>query len=205
MVSRVSQKMRGTPHRSKKPMILFGVEGNNKTEKQYFMQCGRMQDKFIIRWARGNETDPVGIVTNIKNEIQKIEFQQNDKAFAIFDVDMNTSKVPVIQQARELAKKQNIELILSNPCFEVWFVLHFEESMAPYDSNSKVIDRLKQYVHDYEKSADIFSKIRENMLEAVSRAENLRVYHDQNGTISLSDQNPMTEVDRVVKLLVVTS
>ena len=40
-----------------------------------------------------------------------------------------------------------------------------------------------------------------NMEKAISRAEQLRRYHEDNNTLKLSERNPITDVDRLVKLL----
>ena len=91
-------------------------------------------------------------------------------------------------------------MILSNPCFEVWFVLHFDESTASYNSSKDVINKLRTYITCYEKNKNLFENLQESMNTALSRAEKLRAYHKKNGTI-LSAQNPMTDVDELVRVL----
>ena len=39
-----------------------------------------------------------------------------------------------IQQVIDHAEAQDIKVILSNLCFEVWFVLRSKDSGSPYDS-----------------------------------------------------------------------
>lgn len=201
MVKRSAQKQRGRNERSTKRFILIGTEGKNKTEIGYFNQFNRIQKNFRVRFSSGNSTDSMGIVADIKRTRAKLKFHAGDLAFAVFDADLWGTRGKQIQQAINYAEKQEIKVILSNPCFEVWFVLHFEDGRAPYDSSDKVIDKLKQYVPDYEKSRDMFEVLHGNMEKAISRAEQLRRYHEDNDTVKLSEQNPMTDVDRLVKLL----
>lgn len=156
MVKRSAQKQRGRNERSTKRFILIGTEGKNKTEIGYFNQFNRIQKNFRVRFSSGNSTDSMGIVEDIKRSKDGLDFRADDLAFAVFDADLWGTRGKQIQQAINYAEKQEIKVILSNPCFEVWFVLHFEDGRAPYDSSDKVIDKLKQYVPDYEKSRDMF-------------------------------------------------
>jgi len=202
MVRRSAQRQRGKRTRSVKRIVLIGTEGKNRTEESYFKNFNQIQNQFIVKFSSGNSTDAMGIVEDIRtSRDNKGNFQHDDLAFAVFDADLWRTQGNQIQEALHYAKRQNIEVILSNPCFEVWFVLHFEDGRAPYDSSDQVIDRLKQNVPDYEKSKDMFDILRGNMEKAISRAEQLRRYHEDNNTLKPSEQNPMTDVDRLVKLL----
>ncbi len=201
MVTHSFQKKRGVMNRQQKSLILFGLEGKNKTEKNYFSNFQQIRGKFIIRWASGNATDPVGIVENIKRDILKKSLKEGDRAFAVFDMDIDPLKEAAVEKARNLAKGQNIELITSNPCFEVWFVLHFEDSTASYNSSKDVINKLRTYITGYKKSDDVFEVLQGRMKDAILRAKKLRAYHKDNKTCKLSEQNPVTGVDQVVELL----
>ena len=112
-----------------------------------------------------------------------MDFRAYDLAFDVLDGDVWGKRGKKIQQEINYAEKQEIKVILANHCFKVWFVLHFEDGRAPYDSSDKVIDKLKQYVPDYEKSRDMFEVLQGNMEKAISRAEQLRRYHEDNDTV----------------------
>lgn len=201
MVKHSAQKQRGKTHRTTKRIILIGTEGANKTERLYFQNFNRTQKTFSIQFATGNATNPVGIVADTKKCRDKMDFQCGDRAYAVFDADLWGTQANQIQQAKNDAKKENIEVILSNPCFEVWFVLHFDASTAPYNSSADVITKLKKYIPDYEKSKDIFGDLQCSRQTALFNAGNLRSYHQGNGTTKQSNWNPMTDVDQLVTLL----
>lgn len=57
---------------------------------------------------------------------QGIEF---DDIWCVFDVDQH----PNLGQAINEAKQSGIGVALSNPCFELWLILHHEEQTAPVD------------------------------------------------------------------------
>lgn len=200
MVRRAVQKSRGQNRHQRKCIILIGAEGTNKTERIYFRNFNRIQQKYHVQIATGNATNPVGIVADIKKNRDKMDFQNDDLAFAVFDADLWQPQSVQIQKAMCDAGQAGIKVILSNPCFEVWFVLHFDESTASYNSSKDVINKLRTYITCYEKNKNLFENLQESMNTALSRAEKLRAYHKKNGTI-LSAQNPMTDVDELVRVL----
>lgn len=79
-------------------------------------------------------------------------------------------------------------------------MLHFDGSTASYNSSKDVINKLRTYITYYEKSKNLFENLQGSINIALSRAKKLRVYHKTNGTI-LSAQNPMTDVDELVRVL----
>lgn len=205
MVNRKEQKKRGVPKYKRRKLILIGVEGDNKTEKQYFNHFNRLQGKYSIRFANGNETDPINIVENIKKAILKAggdSFGNGDYAFAVFDTDVAPEKEQAIAKAKQIAKGTGIKLVLSNPCFEVWFVLHFECSSAAYPTSDHVIKKLRTFISNYEKNEDVYNLLENNIESAIEGAEYLRKTHINCGNKKIIDQNPMTDVDVIIKKLI---
>ena len=200
MVKPSPQKQRGKTTRLTKRVMLIGTEGKNKTETRYFNHFNQIQKEFRVQFSFGNSTDAVGIVEDIKNSQSALNFRSGDLAFAVFDADLWRTQGNRIQEAIDYAKEQKIKVVLSNPCFEVWFVLHFEDSKAPYDSSAGVIKKLKRYISGYEKKMDVFEVLWGKERTAIKHAEGLRTYHEDNRT-KPSERNPMTDVDQVVKKL----
>src|SRR3546814_2092815 len=58
-------------------------------------------------------------------------------------------------------KGQQFELAISNPCFEVWVLLHFERSARPFANCQEVIRSLKQ--HRPERSEEHTSELQSLM------------------------------------------
>ena len=73
-------------------MVAF--EGKNKTENNYFSNY-RLRDKdYIIKLVPGNETDPINLVnkTIIKVKELGLNLEENDRAYCIFDTDLDERK-----------------------------------------------------------------------------------------------------------------
>lgn len=53
----------------------------------------------------------------------------HDEVWCVFDVDVH----PHLAEAIEMATRNGINLAISNPCIELWFLLHFIEQTAYID------------------------------------------------------------------------
>ncbi len=197
-------RRRNINSRKSKKVILVAFEGKNKTENNYFSNY-RLRDKdYIIKLVPGNETDPINLVnkTIIKVKELGLNLEENDRAYCIFDTDLDERKNMQIIKARKLAKKYHIIMITSNPCIELWFLLHFEYTTA-WLSNNDVINKLKKYYPKYEKNINIFPEIKDKVFEAIKNAKKLESFQlDNNKIIGMVDANPSTEMYKIVEELI---
>ena len=190
--------------RKRKNKILIAVEGTNKTEKIYFSNFDDGKKTYTITIAKGNDTDPLGMIKLLSKEMDKrdIDLSNGDIAFCVFDTDINPKKNKIIKDAINLAKEKGIRIITSTPCVELWFLLHFEYTTARLSNNS-VMKRLKKYLPKYEKNINIFSDIKDKVYEAIERAKRLESFQLQNNkTIGMVEANPSTEMYKIVEELI---
>lgn len=191
--------------RSRKPkrVILIAFEGINKTEKKYLKSFESRDSDYKILIVPGNETDPVNLVKKTIDKIktEALNLNEDDKAYCVFDADMNPNKNAQIGEARKLAERHKIEIIVSSPCVEIWFLLHYEYTTRTMTSD-EVIKRLKKHYPQYEKNADIYKEINDQTHEAIKRAHKLRKYHLANGEkIQTVEANPYTEIPKILENL----
>ncbi len=189
--------------RKQKSKILIAAEGKNKTEKTYFSNFEDGKKSYNITYARGNNTDPLKLVKMLIKEIDelKLDLQDDDVAYCIFDTDVDPNKNKIIEEAIQLARKNNIKIITSSPCFELWFLLHYDYTTANMDSE-EVIKRLKEYYPKYEKNINIYPDIIKEIDLAIDRAKKLEKYQtDNNRRIGTVEANPNTEVYKIVEYL----
>lgn len=189
--------------RKQKSKILIAAEGKNKTEKTCFSNFENGKKSYNITYARGNNTDPLKLVKMLIKEIDelKLDLQDDDVAYCIFDTDVDPNKNKIIEEAIQLARKNNIKIITSSPCFELWFLLHYDYTTANMDSE-EVIKRLKEYYPKYEKNINIYPDIIKEIDLAIDRAKKLEKYQtDNNRRIGTVEANPNTEVYKIVEYL----
>ena len=169
-MGRINKDRVGKP-RNKKNKIIIAVEGKNKTEKIYFDNFDDGKKNYSITIARGNDTDPIKLVRNLEKEMRKreISLKNGDKVFCVFDVDIDYKKNKVIEEAKEFASKNGIQIITSTPCIELWFLLHYDYTTAPL-TNNEVMKRLKKYYPKYEKNINIYMDINSKTSKAIENA-----------------------------------
>lgn len=190
--------------RKQKSKILIAAEGKNKTEKTYFSNFEDGKKSYSITYARGNNTDPLKLVKMLIKEIDnlKLDLLEDDVAYCIFDTDIDPNKNKIIEEAIQLANKNNIKIITSSPCIELWFLIHYEYTTANMN-NEEVIKRLKTYYLKYAKNINIYPDIVEKTKLAITRAKKLEKYHiTNNRKIGYVDANPNTEVYKIVEYLI---
>lgn len=197
------QKKRGKINRFRTKLILICAEGKNKTEKIYFSELFRNNKKYRVRFTSSTETDPVGIVESAVQYINKEElnFNNGDLAFCVIDTDTNSSKQTQISEAITLADSNNIELLLSNPCFEVWFLQHFRYSTKSYLTSDEALKDLQSYIPNYKKNLNIYNTIADKQQLAIKHAKTLEKYHTDLGRKNKTMPcNPSTEIYKIVEI-----
>ncbi len=190
--------------RKQKSKILIALEGKNKTEKTYFSNFEDGTKSYNISYAKGNNTDPLNLVQMLIKQIENmgLDLQDDDMAYCIFDTDTNPDKNKIINEAIQLAKKNNIKIITSSPCVELWFLLHYDYTTSNM-SNEEVIKRLKKFYPKYEKNVNIYPDIIKNLDKAIERAKKLEKYQlDNNRRIGTVEANPNTEFYKIVEYLI---
>jgi hypothetical protein len=185
--------------RTPKRRILIVTEGA-VTEKKYLegliFACKNPCVEFKVMGGVGVPMTIVETAIRSKRsaaERSRLEKDRNlefEEVWCVFDVDQH----PKIPEARKLAEQNRIELAISNPCFELWLWLHFEDSPGPR-SAQELLDMLKRYLPDYKKHVR-FAEVRQGYLSAVNRAQGL-----EQQAVGMEDvgRNPSTGVWRLTE------
>lgn len=182
------------------PFLLIVCEGA-ETEPNYLRglcEALRINLAGVDIRPGGSETDARSLVSNA---IKQFKTKEYDRVFVVLDDDGQP-----LEAAKKLASKSlktvngekiQVELITSCPSFEVWLLLHFEYSSRPYASAAAVIDQLRAYLTDYDKSdRNIFQQVASGLEAALANAERL------NRELALGDaSNPSTNVHSLVSEL----
>ena len=128
-----------------------------------------------------------------------------DDVFCIFDRDEHVHYREAIARAAALegkikprgaASPLRFTAIPSLPCFELWFLLHFESVMREL-GRDEAQRALKRQMPDYDKNLpDMFIRTKERLETAYSNAALERRHKTETG-----NDNPSTDVDILVKRL----
>ena len=204
MVKRSRKVTKNKPTRERRKLIVLGTEGNNKTEVLYFRNLEKVQKEYRFIFVQGKETDPIKILRNTirRSKDEELSFKHGDLAITIFDLDLDATKRHQFNEALAVSKKNNVQILTSNPCFELWYLEHFGYSSKPFNSNSELIRELEEYLPDYEKNSCDFDVLYPKTGEAINNCEKLDEHHVQTGSVEPFEfNNPRTDVYRLVKIL----
>ena len=192
---------RSNPTKEIKPLILIVCEGK-VTEAQYFKELHRLSRQVLVQIdVRGGNGVPRTLVERAKQfrdeqqaraASEKDDNLRFDQVWCVFDVDDH----PKILEAVKMATDDSIKVAVSNPCIELWLLLHFSEPPGNY-SRVKVRQLLKKHILNYEKHIDINLLI-PGYKQAVKRAERLALRKDD---VVEWQRNPSSGVFRRTKVI----
>ena len=112
----------------------------------------------------------------LRRASRKDPFEKKSVVWAVFDVDEH----PNLKEAIELANKNGVRFAISNPCIEVWGLLHlslFEKPSNRFQAQSELARVMPGYHHDdspvfpWDKCKDFVNVAIENSEKAIKRRE----------------------------------
>jgi hypothetical protein len=115
-----------------------------------------------------------------------------DEIWCVFDVDEH----PRLAEAKQQARANGIGLAISNPCFELWVLLHFQDQTA-YVERGAVQRACREHIPSYEKRIP-YDLIRDKYGDALKRASRLDHGHRQ---LQQEGENPSTAVPLLTERL----
>ena len=161
----------------------------------FFVFCEGETEIAYVKFLRSLYRAPIQVIpkkgkSNISEEYiecSKNEYvrTEQDKVFLMYDLDVDG----ILEQ---LQKIPNAELLVSNPCVELWFLLHYQEQKSEISSDM-CIKKLQKFSNEYKKG--ILSEEEKTFLAekkdlAIERAKKLAEF-----------QNPSTTVYKLLVML----
>lgn len=199
-MSRKGYSGRRTGNRRPYQILVIVCEGE-KTERKYFTNYREQRSGLKIETPNSRVTDPVNLVNFAKRQLKGLDIDEGDQVWCVFDADHHSDQE--IQNAQQIAG-DDVKICLSNPSFEIWYLLHF----GYFDSrisNQDLINKIKQHIPNYQKNKDYFSDILAKRTDAIKFAKRLNKKHEDEGTDLLStNSNPSTQVFKLVEYIMET-
>lgn len=223
-----------------KPTILIISEGKD-TEVNYFKEFNlkyvnvdiKIADKNSAGKNKSRKTDPSHLVDKAIDYMDHkydITCDDGDSVWCLIDVDLNyknpdtiNQRVEEIEKAYKKAKnyekqrKKVINLGISNPCFEIWYLLHYIYTTANLKNYNAVKNKLVKEtpLKDYEKNKCINILLHDKTAEAIKNSVKLKSHHESLGKILMDfkksssllnvkdiiESNPYTNVWELVEYI----
>ena len=184
-------------------LCIIATEGQ-KTEERYFamFQSSRVE-VVVLPTSEDGKSNPEYVLNRLELEKEKYNFGPQDQLWLMIDVDRWHAQNKLADVCGE-ARRRNIGLAVSNPCFEIWLCLHHADIDVIFNDSALVgnvkyptmKDRLRALLGSYNESNLDVSKFKPYIDDAVRRAEGL-----DTDTDALWPAHPGTHVYKVINAL----
>jgi hypothetical protein len=181
--------------------VLVFVEGLETEERYLTFWHRRHRDRVLVSIDafRGGPLQLVEHAVQAKargdKDARRGRGRPYDEIWCVFDVDEH----PHLAAATELARKHSIRVAVSNPCLELWFLLHYEDCNA-YINRVEAQRRARGHLRSGKVLADAaLVALAARHCDAVSRAVKLDVKHRGDG--SPDGENPSSNVWQLIDLI----
>lgn len=184
--------------------ILIISEGS-VSEPEYFHGLRRLAETSLVDIEiQGNGETPKTIVERavlVKRQNARDARRAGDTSilydeiWCVFDIDGH----PLVPDALQQARANGLKVAVSNPCFELWLVLHFQDQRAFIDRHA--IQRVYARIMSERTKHVDFPTLHSNYPIARDRANWLARYHIE---LEQAGENPSTGVvaltERILEL-----
>lgn len=135
----MGRKVRRSKGKQMKPNFFVFCEGETEIAYVKFLRSlYRAPIQVIPKKGKSNISED--FIVKSKNEYVQTD---QDEVFLMYDLDVNG-------MLEQLQKIPNAELLVSNPCVELWFLLHYQEQKTGISSD-KCIKKLQKFSSEYKK------------------------------------------------------
>ena len=174
-----------------------------KTEPIYLTHWHRLyRDRVIVKIAKHEETTPFELVeraaTQRDDDLREERRGRGDafhQYWCIFDVDEH----PKIPEALQLAESKSVNVALSGPNIELWFLIHFDSQTAYIDRSEAKKKAYALLDGGKALSTQALELLTERFPVAKDRAQSLERKHLGDG--SPRPWNPSSDVWRLIDVM----
>lgn len=153
---------------------------------------------------------PISIVEHANHRFtdEKKSYRPDfDKVFCVFDRDTHSTFFEAKQKIEAINKKLKkpiFNAIPSDPCFEIWLIIHFKYTSKLYEKSGRksaanmVVEELRMLLPNYQKGyKEAFQDTCVLMAKAIENSKKLKDYCEKNGT-----ESPRTDIDIMIEYII---
>ena len=151
-------------------LFVIATEGK-VTERIYFEHLNKLSDiSIMVKHLKSDSASaPAKVLKRMRNHLKAEHLKKGDEAWLVVDKDdWRDDQLNALSRWAESDKRYG--LAVSNPKFEYWLLLHFDEGNG-VSTSRQCSERLRKELPNYDKSFDKNCITKTNIKEAVGRAE----------------------------------
>ena len=200
-IKEIDRKASG--RRKRNPVVYLICEGS-ETEIRYFKKFRSRECNIDIVPIPSQYKSADKLVQKARATIGYSPYypDEGDIIWCVFDRDDNTNAM--LSKAKQVAIKEGYQIAFSNPSFEVWFLLHFNNQTTPIENCEAVIKLLKKKgrLERYEKTKEVYEQLKPLQEAAIDRAKKrVAALQAEHTEILSKESNPVTTVAELVEYL----
>lgn len=200
-IKEIERKASG--RRKRNPVVYLICEGS-ETEIRYFKKFRSRECNIDIVPIPSQYKSADKLVQKARATIGYSPYypDEGDIIGCVFDRDDNTNAM--LSKAKQVAIKEGYQIAFSNPSFEVWFLLHFNNQTTPVENCESAIKLLKKKgrLEQYEKNKEVYEQLKPLQETAIDRAKKrVAVLQAEHTEILSRESNPVTTVSELVEYL----
>lgn len=189
-----SEKSRAQLKKSKNkkqpPTVLIICKNKKSAEYKYFQSLSFKCVNKIVKPAREKISN---IDYLIKESIYykkqyEINERYGDRTWCIFNTQDINNKLQNLDQTLDRAKKNKIRLGIFNPCFELWYYLHFAEKE---NIQNNLDYEIHKFIQNHNESYNDFNTLNNTVDKAISNCKLIQSLHENSSEIIL----PHSEIE----------
>jgi hypothetical protein len=119
---------RKEPEKHRDARLFVVATEDTYAARQYFGLFGGMSPrvKIVVSETTDNRSSPGHVVDRLLRYRDVEELNEDDRLWALIDTDhwVESNHKPQLLEALKRAKESGITVAMSNPCFDLWLLLH---------------------------------------------------------------------------------
>jgi len=182
----IREKARGKQKRTPYPIVIIVCDGA-KSEPIYFSNFKKRNKPLQIEIVKNASGDNFNAMIKKALEAKKKYadgIESKCDVWCVTDVDVNygvqsneAARNSQLKMFEKEAKEHGFYIVLSNPCFELWFLLHFEYTSGHLKNYDAVMKKVSGYLTSYRKNHNVFHLLENKQGDAIATAEKRKCYH----------------------------
>lgn len=143
--------------------------------RQYFDFFRSPRIQFRVLETSDGQSSPQHVLNRLSEYMEEYEMAEGDQLWLVLDTDhwIEAGHIANLTKVVRESKQKGIEVAISNPCFDLWLLLHFAEfPTEPELACDTVGQKIRDTVGSYNKTKVYNLPITiDAVVEAISRAK----------------------------------
>ena len=203
MPRKIETTKRGAKPRKSYPIVVIVCEGE-KTEPNYFRNFKQRHKPLQIEIVTGSSGKSYDALIKEAVRAKKKHIDGTGAKWSVWCVsDVDGASQQQLDVYKKAADQHGFDIALSNPCFELWYQLHYQYTTSLSSTYSDLVKKLPKELVPYDKTRDIYEKLQPNEEMAIVNAKKLEQHHGKQGVEDMLQVsiNPYTNVFMLVESL----